>query len=175
MNAVVLGTDFSDRSARAREVAVEYARRLGAVLHVVHVEGWACGAGDESMLRGEVDAIHDTPAVGHLLSGTPATELTRYARDCDAQLLVVGTHGRTGLGHLLLGSVAERVLRLAHCPVLIVPSWSWPHHEAAPPSGPAVRCLVCNSDAEDRICDRCRALIRGEAIMRQQEESRKAR
>ncbi len=52
--------------------------------------------------------------------GNPATEICRYARKQNIDLLVLGTQGRTGLSHLLVGSVAERVVRISHCPVLTV-------------------------------------------------------
>ena len=52
--------------------------------------------------------------------GTPVFEILRYAKEQDINLIVLGTLGRTGLSHLLLGSVAENVVRKAHCPVLIV-------------------------------------------------------
>jgi universal stress protein A len=47
-------------------------------------------------------------------------EIVQYARQNDVDLIVMGTHGRSGLSHLLLGSVAEKVIRKAHCPVLVV-------------------------------------------------------
>jgi len=52
--------------------------------------------------------------------GNPGHEIARYAKEIDAGLVVLATHGQTGLKHLLLGSVAERVVRLAHCPVLVL-------------------------------------------------------
>jgi len=55
------------------------------------------------------------------LEGTPSAEVTRRARDIGAELVVVGTHGRTGLPHILLGSVAEKIVRRSTCPVLTVP------------------------------------------------------
>ncbi len=55
------------------------------------------------------------------LEGSAAVEIVRRARDIGAELVVVGTHGRTGLAHVLLGSVAERVVRSSICPVLTVP------------------------------------------------------
>jgi nucleotide-binding universal stress UspA family protein len=58
--------------------------------------------------------------VSHFRLGSPAEQLVQLAADLDADLLVVGTHGRRGVQRLLLGSVAERVIRLAHCPVLVV-------------------------------------------------------
>ncbi len=58
----------------------------------------------------------------HLLDGVPYVEITHAARELKADLVVIGTHGRTGLAHLLLGSVAERVVRTCEAPVLTIRS-----------------------------------------------------
>ena len=55
-----------------------------------------------------------------LIHGSPAVEICNAANE-DADLIVISTHGRTGLGHILIGSVAEHVVRHAHCPVLVIP------------------------------------------------------
>jgi signal recognition particle GTPase len=52
--------------------------------------------------------------------GTPADEIVRYADLCDVDLIIMGTHGRSGIAHVLMGSVAEQVVRVAPCPVLLV-------------------------------------------------------
>ena len=69
---------------------------------------------------GEVLGRLDVPGEVKVLSGSPAPTILEHAEASNAELLVVGTHGRTGLRRLLLGSVAERVLRAAHLPVLVV-------------------------------------------------------
>jgi len=56
-----------------------------------------------------------------MLEGTAAVEIVKRARNLSAGLVVVGTHGRTGLAHVLLGSVAEKIVRRSTCPVLTVP------------------------------------------------------
>jgi len=100
----------------------------------------------------------------------------------------MGTHGRTGVSRVLLGSVAERVVRGARCPVLVVPT---PRHTAAAvPSAPsgvtaddeeaqqaaaARPCLVCATPTRDLICEPCRARIRGEALERKHREERAGR
>ena len=61
-----------------------------------------------------------TGVAHEVLTGPAASEIVEYARSHDMDLIVMGTHGRRGLSHLLMGSVAERVLRTAHCPVLTV-------------------------------------------------------
>ena len=53
-------------------------------------------------------------------SDAPASAIVKYAKDSDVNLIVIGTHGRGGMAHLLLGSIAERVVRIAPCPVLTV-------------------------------------------------------
>ena len=54
--------------------------------------------------------------------GSPADEITRFAQDHSVELIVLPSHGRTGLMRMMIGSVAERVVRLAHCPVLVLRS-----------------------------------------------------
>jgi nucleotide-binding universal stress UspA family protein len=56
------------------------------------------------------------------VDGTPATQILRYTEEADIDLIIMGTHGRTGLAHIVMGSVAEHVLRHAARPVLTVPS-----------------------------------------------------
>jgi K+-sensing histidine kinase KdpD len=117
--------------------------------------------------------------------GDPAEEILRYAGRQPIDLIVVGTHGRTGVSRVLLGSVAERVARGARCPVLVVPA---PPRSAAPaPSAaalddeeaeqpaPARPCLVCATPTHDLICGPCRAHIRGEALERKRREERAGR
>jgi nucleotide-binding universal stress UspA family protein len=66
---------------------------------------------------------------GNVLVGRPDTEIVHHADKTHSDLIILGTHGRSGLPHVLLGSVAEKVVQHAHCPVLTVPS-----HHAAPTS-----------------------------------------
>jgi nucleotide-binding universal stress UspA family protein len=133
--------DFSDASRAALEVAADLARRFGAVLTLVHaypVPGYTFPDGSvvasSRMLQELADqaAKHvgewkrqaeelGAPTVnGETLVGEPASEIVAYARDRAIDLLVVGTHGRTGIEHALMGSIAERVVRRARCPVLTV-------------------------------------------------------
>jgi nucleotide-binding universal stress UspA family protein len=73
----------------------------------------------------------------HVRVGRPADEIVRLARDVEADLVLVGTHGRHGVQRFLLGSVAERTLRMAHCPVLVVRPKEHPHDEQPEPACPA--------------------------------------
>ncbi len=76
-----------------------------------HLEEW----------RGEAEKIVGGPRVGaEKAVGEPASEILSFAKARGADLMVVGTHGRTGLEHALMGSIAERGVRRAHCPVLTV-------------------------------------------------------
>jgi nucleotide-binding universal stress UspA family protein len=130
-------TDYSDCSAYAYAIALDLARQYTATVLVVHV---AETLGPENVTYGEVgsqlepegyrrrlkDDLHrlvPAPAgvsVQYLLAaGDPAHEIERLAREQPCDLIVMGTHGRTGLSRLFTRSIAEQVIRLAPCPVLI--------------------------------------------------------
>lgn len=135
---IVCGIDFSDTSRAALDEAAKLTRLLGAELHVVHAYGLpmvalpidggmvtgperaveVASAADEQ-LRSWLKACPDVDAVRHVVVGMPADEVLRVADEVDAAYLVVGTHGRSGLAHLLMGSVAENVMRHARIPVLV--------------------------------------------------------
>ncbi len=72
------------------------------------------------MLEAVVPADKDIKYEHHLVLGTPAEDIVRIASEQNADLIVIGTHGRTGLKRVLMGSVAEAVMRRATCPVLTV-------------------------------------------------------
>lgn len=144
---LLVAVDFSDGSARATERAVELAASSGAELHAVSVHDIPLsvahmGVGVEAglpggvfevleQLRGELQkklgeleqryAAKDVKVVTHLAEGAAVDAIIGVADDIDADMIVLGTHGRTGMKHLLIGSVAERVVRLAKRPVLTVP------------------------------------------------------
>ncbi len=138
---ILVGTDFSEPADAARRMAIDLARRLGAELEIVHVEeplpAYAFSEGalpDLPRLQEKVrssaerqleDQAKEARGAGIpvrtiVLPGTPATTIVERARTEGVDLIVVGTHGRTGLEHMLIGSVAERVVRYASCPVLTV-------------------------------------------------------
>lgn len=133
--------DFSDASRAAMEVAADLARRTGAELWLLHaypVPGYTFPDGSvvasPKMLQDLADGAQRhldewrTAAEGlgaprvetAKEAGEPAAEIVAFARERGVDLLVLGTHGRTGLEHALMGSIAERVVRKAHCPVLTV-------------------------------------------------------
>ncbi|MBL8797556.1 MAG: universal stress protein [Planctomycetia bacterium] len=140
-------TDFSERSALALRLAGALARDHGARLVILHVavpppaimmEGVAVPAAEIDLkplwaqLR-KVKPADAVPVDYQLVEGDPAAEVMRIADEIGADVIVMGTHGRTGLGRLLMGSVAEQVVRKATCPVLTVKA---PH--AAPPAAQAM-------------------------------------
>ena len=130
---ILFPTDFSHASDAALDWATSLARERGATLLIVHVEEPPAAYAGGEMYYGMPDpATEDLekmlfqvrptdPQVRHehrLLTGDPATAIARLAEHEDVELIVMGTHGRTGLLRLLMGSVAEAVVRRAACPVL---------------------------------------------------------
>jgi nucleotide-binding universal stress UspA family protein len=135
IHTVLHPTDFSDHSAVAAGLAAALARDYGArlvVLHVAHMAPPLTGEGmavvSPAEIRAEaVDRLNALPtprpdvrSERRVELGDPVTEILRVAGELPADLIVLGTHGRTGLGRLLMGSVAEQVVRRATCPVLTV-------------------------------------------------------
>jgi len=149
---VLIATDFSDASEAAAQYAKLLAGAFGAQLHVLHVlEDLAAHAWTTEVYVAALPGVHEemqrqaqerldlvlTPdevkrysAVVALRSGSPFVEVVRYAREEGIDLIVLGTHGRGAIAHMLLGSVAERVVRKAHCPVMTVRQ---PEHEFVMP------------------------------------------
>jgi universal stress protein A len=132
-------TDFSECSQYAFHIAMDLAKEHQALVLVLHV---AETLGAENLTYGEATSQLQPDSYQHrlwddfrrrmppipagvavrqlLTEGDPALEIDRIAREQHCDLIVMGTHGRTGLDHLLMGSVAERVVRHVPCPVLIV-------------------------------------------------------
>jgi nucleotide-binding universal stress UspA family protein len=138
---ILAPTDFSEHSRKALAYAKAFARKFGAeivLLHVVEPLPYTADYGYGVVTLQQPDEIVMTGAKGRLKawgrakggaeafaepilrSGTPHHEIVVCARETDADLIIIGTHGHSGLDHLLLGSVAERVVRNAPCPVLVV-------------------------------------------------------
>lgn len=143
INRIVVPTDFSVTSDAAIEYAKALAERFGASLHLIHVfedpymsvafatdlyvqplteTRDALRIDAEARLRKQFHAIDGWGVDGtaDVIDGVPAQAIVDYADRLGADLIVMGTHGRSGFAHLMLGSVAERVLRTAPCPVLTV-------------------------------------------------------
>ena len=166
---VLFATDFSAASERAGLVAREMARQQGVRLHVIHVVPPITDPEDSSdrLRRLAAEIGKDLRVESALLSGRVAHQIIRYARDKGIGLIVLGTHGRTGVSRVLLGSVAESVVRLAPCPVLTVPASPGEVVDAAgaAPAGALAlhRCIVCAQESEGLVCETCRTSIRGTA------------
>jgi len=120
---VLFATDFSETSAQAGLVARDMARQQRVGLHVIHVVPPVTDPEDssEKLKRLATELAGDVRVESALLSGRVAQQIIRYARDNAIRLIVVGTHGRSGVSRAVLGSVAQSVTRLAPCPVLTVP------------------------------------------------------
>ena len=136
---IVVPFDFSADSVWALETAKELAATYGSRLDVVHaiMPPMAAGGVADSPLpsgvwvdiekkiredlvqRVESTAGPEVPIETHVLEGRAAGRITKFAEEMGADLIVIGSHGLSGLRRFLLGSVSERVVRSAHCPVLV--------------------------------------------------------
>jgi len=150
LKKILVPTDFSDPSANALRYAKALGDNFGAALHLMHVVNdtsfayaWMAPEGAvpadidlraemEKHVRVQLDQVL-TPeeqkrfrAQLVLKVGSPFLEIVRYAKSEDIDLIVMGTHGRGPIAHMLMGSVAEKVVRKASCPVLTV---RHPEHE----------------------------------------------
>jgi nucleotide-binding universal stress UspA family protein len=141
LNRILFATDYSAASRSALPFAASLARATGATLLIAHVtdrEQYPVGESFDEEPQPDPAQVHDLkaivptdPAVKYehrLVYGEPgsphpvnvADEIVKLARNEKFDAIVLGTHGRTGLGHLLMGSVAESVVRNAPCPVMTV-------------------------------------------------------
>lgn len=146
---ILVATDFGQASETALAYGRQFARSYGSTLHVLHVvenvftatfgvEGYVTNVAAlqrevEDAARKQLEAVvtdDDRRELGAramtMISASPALAIVSYAKDAKADLVIVGTHGRGAMAHLLMGSVAERVVRTAPCPVLTV---RHPEHE----------------------------------------------
>ncbi len=138
---ILFPTDFSPYSGEAAEYAGSMVEKFEAELHLLHVlerhysTTPVFGGGlalsppvQESRVAAEKELANilspqwqaSHRVVRATAEGSPFLEIIRYAREHDIQLIVMGTHGRSGLAHTLMGSVAERVVRKSPCPVLTI-------------------------------------------------------
>ncbi|HZQ46119.1 MAG TPA: universal stress protein [Verrucomicrobiae bacterium] len=141
LRKILVPVDFSGESKRALQYAVGFARQFGAsitLLHVVEPMVYPPDAGYGPMISqvpnigsirkagtrlsalGKKQVGRELLAETAVLTGSPHHEITRAARALAIDLIVMGTHGYTGLNHALMGSTAERVVRHAPCPVFVV-------------------------------------------------------
>jgi nucleotide-binding universal stress UspA family protein len=155
IKTILFPTDFSERAEYGFHLACALARDYGARMLIAHVKM------PPAVLYGEMGALPPEPAemeeamrdkllevrpldanipYDHFfMVGEPSEEIVRLANEEHVDLIVMGTHGRRGLGRLLMGSVAERVVRTANCPVVTVKS---PVAEEAPTEEHAVQAAV---------------------------------
>jgi nucleotide-binding universal stress UspA family protein len=142
---ILFSTDFSDNSLPARHLAIEYAEKFGAdllILHVINSSQLGYPSLDEGVpidIRTALDTIQESvdKALDLIAAecrknvatvdcfsriGNPPYEIVRFADENGVGLIVMGTHGLTGIKHLIMGSTAENVVRSAGCPVLTVRS-----------------------------------------------------
>jgi nucleotide-binding universal stress UspA family protein len=146
---ILVATDFGEAAETALTYGRALARTFGATLHVLHVTSdiymnavgvdmYTASANelqrdlDETARKELQELVLDRDSTGTttvpaiLTSGSPALTIVQYAKNKDIDLIVMGTHGRGPVAHMVMGSVAERVVRLAPCPVLTV---RHPEHE----------------------------------------------
>lgn len=140
IKTIVLTTDFSETSRKAVEPALTIARRCGAKIVLVHVadllppliveytaidlvdleKRQRAHAHEELARFGALHLGTDMAIESVVLLGVAHTEIVKLARERQADLIVMATHGRGLVTHLLMGSTTERVLRQAPCPVMVV-------------------------------------------------------
>jgi nucleotide-binding universal stress UspA family protein len=134
-------SDFSENSTHALKYACAFAEHFGAELHLLNVvsdpvvavsppmSGFLPEGYYQEVLKNaenklakipKADWAKDTKIVRKAVEGSAFTEIVRYARENEIGMIVLGTHGHSGLMHLILGSVAENVVRKASCPVLTI-------------------------------------------------------
>jgi nucleotide-binding universal stress UspA family protein len=136
---VLVATDFSEGSDEALAAAIDLAKGTGAQLEILYVmeievEQYPVGfnsSGDSGSLvayvdrelsrRADLAARAGLRCVTKSVQGSAVAEIVQHARNIAADMIVVGTHGRRGLAHVMLGSVAEKVVQRAACPVLTIP------------------------------------------------------
>jgi len=140
---IVVPVDFSTHADRAIDYAMAMGKHFGACVELFHVveDPFGCGGWGSEVYVSDLDGLRERvvkeakarlearraaiPAsnvtlVATVRMGHVAQTIVDYAADVQADLIVMGTHGRTGVAHFIIGSVAERVVRVAPCPVLTV-------------------------------------------------------
>lgn len=132
---ILFPVDFSTHGNQALETAVALARDHHGELVLLHVEEPPLAYGGGEFYYGLPEPNHDAlvrmlnevvvgdpelPVTRHVLTGSPGATIVRFAKENGVNYIVMPTHGRTGLTRLLMGSVAEEVVRKAPCPVLTI-------------------------------------------------------
>jgi nucleotide-binding universal stress UspA family protein len=154
---ILCPVDFSEPSARAMEHAVRMASFFEATVHALHVVPTMFDAVEPVLiapaaspeaprekavreLAAFVEPFREwhVPIEQSVCLGSPAREIEATAAEMPADLVVMGTHGRSGLARVVFGSVTERVMHRVHCPVLAIGA-----HDTAPPAAPPYRRILC--------------------------------
>ncbi len=142
MRRILFASDFSRASRKAFAAAVKTAKSSGASLAIVHVlapfvpiapdqyvgpetweeideqsRQWATKHLNALAAKAKASGVR---AKGYLIEGQPSREVTRFAKKLHADLVIIGTHGRTGFAKLFLGSIASQIVATARCPVMTV-------------------------------------------------------
>ena len=141
LKKILVPTDFSDSSGKALEYAAVFGAQFGAAITLLHIAeigsvGYEHGAGDFPRMEAQLriaakkqiaDCVNGGPEIelqvrrGWPFGGKRAYhEIVEAARELHSDLIIISTHGLTGLDHMIMGSTAERVVRFASCPVLVV-------------------------------------------------------
>jgi universal stress protein A len=139
LNSVLVAFDFGETSTNALTYGKNLAQAFGGRLHVLHIadvislsaaQFYPEGPGDPEAMAAQLglNHLHDVLAAEGAPDALPAVRVSpdtagaivEYAKDIHADVIVLGTHGRSGVSRLLMGSVAEHVVRRAPCPVLVV-------------------------------------------------------
>jgi nucleotide-binding universal stress UspA family protein len=183
LREILFATDFSPAADHAFGAALALAQHFEARVHLLHVvhhprEEDSARARLEAFARERAEAGQVVVAV---TGGHPAHEIVAYAGREKVDLVVMGTHGRTGLSHVLVGSVAEAVVRHAPCQVLTIRAQvDMPVEESARGPERAVesrespaneahtcrQCIVCALASDELVCGACKARIQTEVLYR---------
>jgi len=202
---LLVPTDFSDCSEEAVEYAISLAQTFQAQVFLLHVTeppayGLDFSLPDPGMpaelkqqltetLRQSVEKMKKMGinAEGYFVVGVPYDEIIKAARKYKADLIVIGTHGRTGLTHFWLGSTAERVIQRAPCPVLAVktetkqPLLQEKEEQVRsilkdlPANQSATFCHICGRPSKDIICEACKIRVQAEAMERKRRVEKEGR
>ncbi len=197
---ILVPTDFSDCSQRGIEYAISLAKDFQAQIFLLHVMELPVYGLDLSlmhpraimsvrhklmeMMQQWVDQLKNqgVEVEGNFVTGVPSIEILEAAKKHEADLIVMGTHGRTGLAHIMLGSTAERVIQRARCPVLTVKAIkaapepagkeesvlevSHPTIGETPGSKGVTFCHLCGQPSQDIVCETCKIRVQEEAFER---------
>ena len=195
---ILVPTDFSECSEAAMAYAGFLARNFKAQIVLLHVMESPVYALDTSLMspgdplglrekliemtEQRVNRLKESglEANGYCITGVPSIEIIKAVKEYKADLVVMRTHGRTGLAHILLGSTAERVIQRIQSPVLTVKAEKISAVEAGkkqtieekrdmvkelvPPGEKLTYCHLCGLQAHDIICDACKVRVQSEAF-----------